>query len=96
MIKMNSNSTIKLRVAGADDLRDKLHYSGLFDMSDCVVEVECHPNTQAEELDKIVRVLEAAINVVDVVISSTPTSEADFFLEISEVPLSYIKTRLDK
>ena len=79
--------------ANADELRDKLPGSGVFDMMDCVVEIYCPLATTTEELEKMVKTIESMINVVDVRVSSTPESASKdtYHIEIKEVPIDLAK-----
>lgn len=80
--------TIKLRVASADDLRDTLPVSGVFDMNDCVVVIDCPLDAQADEVRKMVAILESVIHVVDVKVTGTVDNDGlEYLVKITEVPV---------
>ena len=70
-----------------DELRDKLPHSGIFDMSDCSLEIYCPELASANEIERMVSTIESMIHVVDVRISATPeTSMLDHYkVEITDI-----------
>lgn len=82
-----------LTITTADELRDSLAGSGIFDMLDCEVELICPPNAQTSEIEKMVRTIESMINVVDVRVSGVPRYESDtaYTVSISNVPIEVAK-----
>lgn len=71
-----------------DDLRDKLPYSGLFDMLDCTLEIYCPELATTEEIQRMVNTVESMIHVVDVRVSATPETSVleNYRIEITEIP----------
>lgn len=72
----------------ADELRDTLPYSGVFDMNDCQVEINCPLGAQTEEIAKMVRIIESMINVTDVRVSGTPKPDLEdsYDIVVTETP----------
>lgn len=87
--------TVKLLVRNADDLRDALPTSGLFDMADCVVLIDCPIVSSVTEVKQMVSIVESAINVVDVEVTSYTDGE-DYIVEIIEVPIDLAEGRSRK
>ena len=95
---MTSTPTRPQRVltpANADEFRDLLPNSGVFEMLDCEVEIYCPELATAEEVQKMVVTIESMINVVDVVVSATPeTLQNDSYkVIITQVPLDRLKRK---
>lgn len=59
-----------LTVKDYDDFRDKLPTTGLFEMLDCRVEFWCPINSEANEVERMVNLLESMVHVTDVKIGS--------------------------
>jgi len=93
---MNNSPVRTITVMDADELRDALPASGLFDMLDCEVELLCPPAAQTSEIEKMVKVIESMINVTDIRVSGVPRSEEErsYKIKISDVPMEVAKTRL--
>lgn len=86
--------TIKIRVETADELRDALSTSGVFDMTDCTVVIDCPLDGTAEEVKKIVNVLESAIHVNDVKVTGhVETDGYEFLIQVTEVPADFMAKR---
>lgn len=89
-----------LNPVNADDFRDKLPYSGVFDMMDCEVEIYCPELAQADDVQRMVSTIESMINVVDIRITSTPETlhSPTYQVIIKEVPIQIAKrtARTDK
>jgi hypothetical protein len=85
--------TAKITSKDADDFRDQLANSGVFDMYDCEVEIYCPELALAEEVQRMVNTIESMINVVDVRIVSTPETLQieNYQVIITEVPNNYRK-----
>ena len=80
--------TIKLKVASADELRDVLPISGVFDMNDCTVVIDCPLDGTAEEVRKMATVLESIIHVVDLKVTGSAAGEnLEYLVDITEVPI---------
>ena len=87
--------TINLQVENSDQLRDSLHHSGIFDMTDCIVEVSCNLDSQVDEVDKMLAIIKSAINVVEH--TFIPDNEVeDYHVRIAEVPPPFSNGRFKK
>lgn len=53
-----------------DDFRDLVPTSGLFEMTDCAVEIWCPELAETEEIQRMVTLLESMVHVTDVRIGS--------------------------
>jgi hypothetical protein len=60
----------KLSVKNYDDFRDILSKSGVFDMTDCAIEVWCPEVAEAPEVERMVKLLESMVHVIDVRVGS--------------------------
>lgn len=63
-----NNRTIT--VSSYDDLRDVLPNSGLFEMTDCAIEIWCPEFAPAMEVQRMVTLLESMVHVTDIRIGS--------------------------
>ena len=59
-----------LVVTNYEQFRDLLPTSGLFDMTDCAVEIWCPEIAQVEEVQRMVTLLESMVHVTDVKVGS--------------------------
>ena len=59
-----------LKVKNYDDFRDMLPNSGLFDMTDCSVEIWCPEASEIEEIQRMVALIESMVHVTDVKVGS--------------------------
>lgn len=82
-----------LKPKDANDFRDLLPTSGVFDMLDCEVEIYCPELATTDDVQKMVSTLESMINVVDVRVSSTPKTlhNKNYQVIIKEVPVDVAK-----
>lgn len=62
--------TKTIRTTNYDDFRDMLPSSGLFEMTDCAVEIWCPEQSETEEIKRMVSLLESMVHVTDVKIGS--------------------------
>lgn len=53
-----------------DDFREMLPNSGLFEFTDCAIEIWCPEFAQAEEVQRMVSLVESMVHVTDVRIGS--------------------------
>jgi hypothetical protein len=60
----------KLSVKNYDDFRDLLSSSGIFEMTDCAIEIWCPERSEALEVEKMVKLLESMVHVTDVRVGS--------------------------
>jgi hypothetical protein len=63
-----TTKAVTIEVVDFDDLRDSLHQTGLFDMSDCIVEITCSMDRPVAEVQKMFSFIKTTINVVDTVV----------------------------
>jgi hypothetical protein len=55
-----------------DEFRDLLPTSGIFEFTDCSVEIWCPEFAQADEVQRMVSLLESMVHLTDAKISSDP------------------------
>lgn len=88
---------VQLQVTSADELRDALPISGVFDMNDCIVSIDCPLDSSATEVAKMVTILESVINVVDVdVMGHVLNTADDYTVLVTEVPIERAEGRHPK
>lgn len=68
---MSKLNTRTLHVKDYEDFRDSLPTSGVFDMTDCAVEIWCPELAEAEELQRMVVLIESMVHVTDVKVGSS-------------------------
>lgn len=88
-------TTKTLRVKNYDELRDKLPTSGLFEMSDCEVEIWCSLDSDTVEIARMTNLIESMVHVVDVRVGSEVESmnEEIYKIILSEPPQKSIRER---
>lgn len=59
-----------LKVSSYDQLREELPTSGVFDMTDCAVEIWCPEIAQAEEIERMSILIESMLHVTDIKVGS--------------------------
>ena len=59
-----------LTVQNSDDFRDILPSSGLFEMTDCAIEIWCPEASEVEEVQRMVSLIESMVHVTDVRVGS--------------------------
>ena len=62
--------TRTLTVKTYEDFLDNIPTSGLFEMTDCAVEIWCPEFAQADEIQRMVSLLESMVHLTDVRIGS--------------------------
>jgi hypothetical protein len=87
---MKESGPRAIKALSADELRDKLPNSGVFEMFDCKVEVFCPLNSDTSEIEKIVKVIESMINVTDVKITGDigPEDQEHYIIKITDTPVN--------
>jgi hypothetical protein len=65
---MTNARTIKAK--NYDDFRDSIPTSGIFEMTDCSVEIWCPELSEVEEVQRMVTLIESMVHVTDVRIGS--------------------------
>lgn len=86
---------INMIVQDAEDFRQQLPETGLFEILDCAVLVEASDFTPVHEIETISKYLHYAINVVDfkVVPISERMDHGDIHISIAEVPVHIAENR---
>lgn len=64
------SKTINLLVNDANQLRDSLPLSGLFEMTDCAMEIGCGDYADMEEMNKMFDLVKSTIHIVNTAIVS--------------------------
>ena len=80
--------TKTLKVQSYDDFRDQVPSSGIFEMTDCAVEIWCPEDSDTSEIERMVKLLESMVHVTDVKVGSAIEDLAsnDYRIVITEVP----------
>lgn len=68
---MTKQLTRTLHVKTYEEFRESLPTSGVFDMTDCTVEIWCPELAEAEELQRMVTLIESMVHVTDVRVGSS-------------------------
>ena len=66
-----SLQTKTFTVKDYDELRDVLPSSGLFDMTDCALEIWCPEAAQAVEVERMTKLVESMVHVTDIRVGSS-------------------------
>lgn len=83
---------INLIVKNAEDFRQQIPETGLFDMFDVSVLVEASGFTSVKDIDEISTYLHAAINIVDFQVKKLGfLDEPEIHISIAEVPINVAK-----
>lgn len=84
-----------LTVKTYDEFRDALPFSGVFDMTDCSVEIWCPEIAEAQEVERMVALIESMVHVTDVRVGSSVEDfiSDDYRVVISEQPDKFTKTK---
>lgn len=82
---MVNSRTIKAK--SYDEFRDMVPNSGLFEMTDCEVEIWCPEYGETEEISRIVNLIESMVHVMDIKVGSTieNLTSDDYRVVITEV-----------
>jgi hypothetical protein len=59
-----------MEVESYEDFRDRIPHSGLFEMTDCTLEVWCPMESDVAEVQRMVTLVESMVHVTDVEIGS--------------------------
>jgi hypothetical protein len=83
---MTQKEMMQLKVKNYDDLRDSLATSGLFDMTDCVVEIRCPMDSDVNEIKRMTNLIESMVHVTDVQVASTyeDLATSDYTITLTE------------
>lgn len=87
--RRNILTTIKLNVDDAEEFRELLPTSGLFDMADCEVAIVSSWDSPVSDIQLITTLIEGAINVVSLTV--LVEARTDIKITITEVPLRRAK-----
>lgn len=83
--KRTTLTTIKLNVKTAEEFREALPSSGLFEMTDCDIKIYAPWDVPVAELQLVTLLLESAINIID--LSTDIEDRLDIEVVIKDVPL---------
>lgn len=78
-------TTIKLNVNSAEEFREALPTSGLFEMTDCDIKIYAPWDAPVADLQLMTLLLESAINIVE--FSTNIEAREDIEVVIKDVPL---------
>ena len=74
-----------------------LPISGVFDMNDCTVLIDCPIDGTADEVQRMTTVLESIIHVVDFKVTGSAAGESlEYLVNITEVPLEVAEGKKPK
>jgi hypothetical protein len=91
-----SSNKIEIRAENYEDLRDNISTTGLFDILDCAIEIECPLDASTSELQKITTLLESVINVTDILIlSGVYSDDNQYVITAREVSVSQVEGRVN-
>lgn len=78
-----------------DEFRDTVPFSGIFEMTDCSVEIWCPELAEVEEVGRMVALIESMVHVTDIRVGSSIEDFAsdDYRVIISEQPDKLAKKR---
>lgn len=86
-------STVKIKIQTPQELLHALPQSGIFEMFDCRVEINCPGLADEADVNKMVSMIKSAINVTDMHIEYLVDLDF-FFIQIDEVPLQVAEGRI--
>jgi hypothetical protein len=77
-----------LQTSNYDDLRDSLSTSGIFDMTDCSIQIWCPEESTTDEIERMVRLIESMVHVTDIQVGSRVEDLVSntYSIVITEVP----------
>jgi hypothetical protein len=77
-----------LKVLNYDELRDALSSSGLFEMTDCAIEIWCPEASEVQEIQRMTSLIESMVHVTDVKIGSDVENLAEegYRIVLNETP----------
>jgi len=78
-----------------DEFRDTVPFSGVFEMTDCSVEIWCPELAEVDEVGRMVALIESMVHVTDIRVGSSIEDFAsdDYRVIISEQPDKLAKKR---
>lgn len=76
--------TVNMKVDNSDELRDSLHHTGIFEMTDCIVEITCNMNHPVKEVQKMLDLIKGTINVVDTAVIMDQDAD-EYLVQVREV-----------
>lgn len=87
-----SNKKVTILVQDFEEFRDSINQTGVFEMSDCNIEIFCNTGRSIKEIQKIIDFTSSAINVIESsVISSEDEDENTYTIVISEIIPPYMR-----
>ena len=87
--RRNTLTIIKLNVDDAEEFRERLPSTGLFDLADCDVKITASWDSPVSDIQLITMLIEGAINVVNLRVLTEARSDIEII--IKDVPLKRAK-----
>jgi hypothetical protein len=85
--------SVKLQVSSPDELRDALPQSGVFEMTDCKVQIDAPGDADEADIEKMITMINSIINVTNITV--TFIIDISFFhVKIEDVPLQVAEGRV--
>jgi hypothetical protein len=85
--------SVKLQVNSPDELRDALPQSGVFEMTDCKVQIDAPGDADEADIEKMITMINSIINVTNITV--TFIIDISFFhVKIEDVPLQVAEGRV--
>jgi hypothetical protein len=87
---------IRLLVENAQEYREALPETGIFEKFDCTVSITCPEDTLIKEIDDISFFTRACINVVDITVKNAETKYNMIQVDLTEVPIHVAERRAER
>jgi hypothetical protein len=87
---------IRLLVENAQEYREALPETDIFDKYDCNIAITCPEDTLIKEIDEISFFTRACINVVDITVKNAETKYNMIQVDITEVPIHIAERRPER
>lgn len=85
--------SVKIQVSSPDELRDALPQSGVFELTDCKVQIDAPGDADDEDVQKMITIINSTINVIGVSVTYV-IDNMFFYVKIDDVPLQVAEGRL--
>ena len=90
---MTKSSSINLVVHNAEEFRDSLSQTGLFEMFDCAMWMEAPTDAPIHEIEQMTKTLQSFINVTDIEVTMVDDGLSQYYISIVETPFTQRKPR---
>ena len=87
---------IRLLVENAQEYREALPETGIFDKFDCTISITCPEDTLIKEIEEISFFTKACINVVDITVKNAETKYNMIQVDLTEVPIHVAERRTER